>query len=149
MQVVSVSSNLTRTAAQQCGRITQVNIHCACILANVTTPNIKRAHGRLGRTIVHQPFYKYHTNPFCTNLSRRAQNSHDMHAHVKSTYNVQTCGTCKVLRLLSVKHALCSSMYLCFTHTAARSLALAGKIQSVRELRLKSIVLFSAKQERL
>ena len=40
MQVVSVSSNLTRAAAQQCGHITQVNIHCGCVLANVTTLNI-------------------------------------------------------------------------------------------------------------
>ena len=50
MQVVSVSSNLTKTVMQQCGRIMQVNIHCACVLANVTTPNINQAHGRLGRT---------------------------------------------------------------------------------------------------
>ena len=32
-------------------------------------------------------------------------------------------------------------VHLCFTHTAARLLALAGKIQSVRKLRLKSIML--------
>ena len=69
MQVVSVSSNLTRTAAQQCGRITLVNIHCTCVLANVTTPNINQAHGKLGRTIVHQLFYKYHTKTAAKNPS--------------------------------------------------------------------------------
>ena len=35
VQVVSVSSNLTRTAAQQCGRIMQENIHCAYVLASM------------------------------------------------------------------------------------------------------------------
>ena len=69
MQVVLASSNLTRTATQQCGRITQVNIHCACVLANVTTPNINQARGRLGLTIVHQPFYKYYTKTAAENPS--------------------------------------------------------------------------------
>ena len=41
----------------------------ACVLANVTTPNIKRARARLKRTIVHQPFYKYHTKTAAENPS--------------------------------------------------------------------------------
>ena len=65
------------------------------------------------------------TNPFSTNLSRRAQNSHDNYAYYIHTVDVQlqTCGTSRYFNL-------------CFTHIAARSLALVSKIRirSARKL---------------